>query len=468
MLGIAIALPVGFVARADDRFNVCSITINSDDEIRTLRNRLPASSFRFTELTDTARTSTADPGSSWFGRACDSGVSCDVLVVSGHFGNTWAGDYGTTFAGTSGLSLSLEELERRRCDASCPGILGNPREVFLFGCKTLADSAPSQSLPTHDAAVFAEHAVVPAAAARFVDAVTSNGEVTSSRERMELVFAGVPRVYGFTEVAPAGKRVAPLLDKYLLGVGDYAEHLRRLERSRTNELLAHAMEPTCFAQTTGVDPAGAAFAREQRVCALRSEHRSVSERVEQVAHLFDTQAFLADLPAIGFFLRSHQRALADPAYTSSLVHIRQNIAARSTVAALVHDLQLPVVRLELVRIARAVGWLSAEEARPIQRQIAVSLLRPPVWGEARDSICGLGRDVLDDVDVHSEEIAAEVYRSEFGIQALACLKPADPRVRERLAASLDDSREWIRRLAASAIAQMDPLRLAAKPSADIR
>ena len=134
-------------ARAEQPYTVCSITINSKDEIETFRKLLPAEKFRFVELPspNAAAAESRQPGS-WFAESCETDVQCDVLVVSGHFGNTFAGNYGTTFAGTSGLTLPLEELERRSCDERCAGILRKPLEVFLFGCRTLSPGFPDSSV----------------------------------------------------------------------------------------------------------------------------------------------------------------------------------------------------------------------------------------------------------------------------------------------------------------------------------
>jgi hypothetical protein len=453
------AAAVGFAhsaARADERFTVCSVTINSDDEIRLLRRRLPSSEFRFVELTETATSSPESAGASWFGQSCESGVQCDVLVVSGHFGNTWAGNYGTTFAGTSGVTLSLDELEERRCEQSCPGILGNPLEVFLFGCKTLSDSEGAKLSPD-DARSFAAHQVAPATAARVLDEVRNGGEPTSSRERMEFVFAGVPHLYGFTEVAPSGRRVAPFLESYLDRLGDYAAHLRRLraaalaKRSSPNLLLASALDSTCFVESRGLDPTTYTHARQEQMCVLRDERRPLAERLEQVERLAEVAGFAAYLPAVHSLLRANAEKLQEAPAAASLERLRRHEPARNAVLRLVDGIETPILRLELVRMARSLGWLSAEEALPTQRQIAIRLLHPPVWGEGRDFICGMDRDVIEKIDIRAEDVPAEVYRDEFGIQALACLRPADERIHAELARSLADSREWIARLTAKAL-----------------
>jgi hypothetical protein len=451
-------------AFAEDRFTVCSVTINSDDEIETLKRSLPGSEFQFVELTDHARMTAADGESSWLGRACRSGVRCDVLVVSGHFGNTWAGNYGTTFAGSSDATLSLEDLEQRRCDRSCPGILSDPLEVFLLGCKTLSSTADGPMLSPSDVAVLGRHRLSAASAQRIFDEARNGGDGTSSRQRMQFVFAGVPRVYGFTDVAPSGKRVAPLLESYLGSVGDYAEHLRRLKRTTSgnrsappNEALARALQPTCFAQCGGLDPEEPAYAREQQACRLEDERSPVVRRLEEIEGLLDEPGFASYLPAIDAFFRTREPASFTGAAAAALERIRGHARAQGVLAALQRDLQSPILRLEILRVARSVGWITETEALPVRRQIVKQLLQPPIYGEGRDLICGMGEEVLRRVAIRAEDVPPGVYRDEFGIQALGCLRPADERIRERLARSRSDSREWIARLAGLALERMRPV-----------
>jgi hypothetical protein len=465
ILAAASLLLSSVAVHGDDRFTVCSITINSDDEVRTFERYLPQSEFRFVELTEHARMAAAESGTSWFGRACGSGVRCDVLLVSGHFGNTWAGNYGTTFAGSSGISLGLEELEQRRCEESCSGILADPLEVFLFGCKTLADGSDG-SLAANDLALLGRHEVPAAAAARLVDEARNRGEDTSSRRRMQFVFGGVPRLYGFTDVAPSGKRVAPLLEKYLQGVGDYGAHLRRLRQTAHADQipaidgpLARALEPTCFAQANGVDPAGPEYRRSVEACFLANDRNSIGGRLEYVEQLFEAPRFLSSLTAIDSFFRAHPTASAGATALASLDGVRDHARARSVALELFSQLESPVLRLEVLRVARSMGWISATEALPVQRQVVARLLRPPVYGEGRNLICGLGPDVLERIDIRAEDVPTEAYADEYGIQALGCLRPTDERIHERLAQSLFDPREWIARLAAIALKGMRPAEL---------
>ena len=446
MLAALIVLFTAVSALADDRFTVCSVTINSDDEIRLFKKYLPASEFRFVELTAAAEAASPAASSPWLANTCDSGVSCDMLVVSGHFGNTWAGNYGTTFAGSSGMSLALTDLEQRRCDESCPGVVSDPLEVFLFGCKTLNDDSGG-ALSGNDVAALARHDLSASAAARLLDEAENGGEDSSSRRRMQFVFGGVPRLYGFTDVAPAGRRVAPLLENYLQGVGDYAAHLRSLRAIRAehasvppNDRLAHALEPTCFTQTEGLDPHGADYARSAEACAVGDERRPIAGRGERVAGLLDSGRFLGSLSAIDRFLARNPVGLFD-----------RGDGARVATRDLLGRLENPVLRLELLRVARRLRWVSDDESLAVERQVVLRLLRAPVYGEGRDLICGLGADSLSRIELRDEDVPLATYGDEYGIQALGCLKPSDERIRARLAQSASDSRDWIARSAATAL-----------------
>lgn len=463
LVALAAAGGAGGAARAaeDPRFTVCSITINSDDEIQTFRKYLPEHEFRFVELTELASATPVAPSDSWFGRACEADLRCDVLVLSAHFGNTYAGHYGTTFAGRSGHTLALEELERRRCDASCPGVLSSPLEVFLFGCQTLGTTLEGEAVPPADLALLAAHGVPPSAALRLVDEARYGVEGTNNRARMQFVFTGVPHLYGFTEVAPSGAQIRPLLDAYLQGVGDYAAHLRRLKRASIpasvppNLALAKALEPTCFTEAGGYVESAPESERATRTCTLANPARERALQLEQIESLIADPGFVAYLPTIERFFERHDPAGFDADERAVLARIRTHDArARAVVTALARGLEMPDLRLRILRAALVLGWTTPDEALPVQREIVLRSLRPPVWGEGRDRICGLGADVLSRIEIGADEVPPESYANEFAIQALGCLRPGDERIHARLARSLDDPREWIARVAALALRAM--------------
>ena len=63
---------------------VCTVTINSADERDVFQRHLPRGDYRFVELVQRGKPD-------WLASACQRGVSCDALIISGHF------DDGTEF-----------------------------------------------------------------------------------------------------------------------------------------------------------------------------------------------------------------------------------------------------------------------------------------------------------------------------------------------------------------------------------
>lgn len=110
---------------------VCTVTINSSDEKDAFQRHLPRDQYRFVELVQHGRPD-------WLADARRRDVSCDVLIISGHF------DDGTEFY-TDRFEdrefLTVHEMQQASCSASGDGLFSHLREVYLFGCNTLK-SAP--------------------------------------------------------------------------------------------------------------------------------------------------------------------------------------------------------------------------------------------------------------------------------------------------------------------------------------
>ena len=81
LLGLSAAWPS--VASAAPK-TVCTVTINSSDEKEAFQRHLPRDQYQFVELVQRGKPD-------WLESARRRGVSCDVLIISGHF------DDGTEF-----------------------------------------------------------------------------------------------------------------------------------------------------------------------------------------------------------------------------------------------------------------------------------------------------------------------------------------------------------------------------------
>ena len=106
---------------------VCTVTINSSDEKDAFQRHLPRGEYRFVELVQRGQPD-------WLASARRRGVSCDVLLISGHF------DDGTEFY-TDRFDdrefLTVLEMQHESCSASGDGLFSRLKEVYLFGCNTL-------------------------------------------------------------------------------------------------------------------------------------------------------------------------------------------------------------------------------------------------------------------------------------------------------------------------------------------
>jgi hypothetical protein len=147
-----IAMGCGTQAHAGKR-TVCTITVNSPNEKEMFRQRLPEDQYQFVELVERGR-------SDWLASACRQGITCDVLVISGHFdGNTEF--YSDQVAASEFLPVA--EMERASFSDSCPGLFSQLKEVYLFGCNTLnADAVKSMSSEVGRSLVRDGHALRPA------------------------------------------------------------------------------------------------------------------------------------------------------------------------------------------------------------------------------------------------------------------------------------------------------------------
>src|SRR5690606_8706035 len=106
------------------------------------------------------------------------------------------------------------------------------------------------------------------------------------REALRRVFTDVPRIYGFSSVAPLGRYTAPMLDKYFRRVGDYRRHLEQISRGGPpNRALAAAFAGTSLVETTGLSRDEPAAADRDLICALYDERQPVVRRLEIVRDL---------------------------------------------------------------------------------------------------------------------------------------------------------------------------------------
>ncbi len=402
------------------RRTVCTITVNSADERNAFREALPASRYDFVELVERGRPD-------WLESACRRGVRCDVLVVSGHFnGNDFFSDRLDVDE-----FLPVEEMERASCSHACPALFSQLREAYLFGCTTLSPDS-TRSTAGEIARTLARSGHVPGEAQRLAAALReAHGE--SHREVMRRIFANVPAIYGFSAVAPLGPVAGPLLRRYFRASGGAEIGNGRLHERLLATFAAHGMT-----MTPGLRAGDRGAEYREDVCRLIDEHSTAAHKLRTIHAILER-----DVAEARFFLERIERTLgsfpdgvrADDGYRRALAEIGDDRQARTRFLAYAHATTQPAVRARMVRVARALAWLSDREERDEMAALVRELLASrTVRTSEVDLACSLAEryalgDLADSGDLASTANAA----------VLACL--GDRGAHARVLAALAEGRD---------------------------
>lgn len=292
--------------------NVCTITINSADEKQIFKSHLKGGDFNFIELTDFA---TSGRGS-WMEAACHSGITCDVLIISGHFGGTFFG------SNEKNLSLSSSEMERLSCNTSCDGIMKNPKEVFLFGCNTLASKEKDHRTPEQYRRVLLEDGIPAHEVERIVEA-RYGALGTSYKDQMRRIFPDTTIIHGFDSVGPSGKNVRPFLEKFFKNSGNYDRRLQKLEGKKVvnlieksnkaltdiNAPMSNAMTGTAYTWCSGIGNDEKAARIKKNICGLFKN--TVSGAAVALRDMLNSEDHSIYLMAINEFFKTYKGSNAD-------------------------------------------------------------------------------------------------------------------------------------------------------------
>ena len=238
---------------------VCTVTINSADEKDVLQRRLSRDRYRFVELVERGNRD-------WLASACQRGVTCDVLVISGHYDD--GSEFYTDHVGDSEF-LTTQELQQASCSASCSGLFAQLKEVYLFGCNTL------KSQPRHRASAEVARSLLRSghseAEAQRISSLLSERYGQSNLERLRQVFKDVPVLYGFSSKAPLGRSAGPLLERYFQSAPAF-----EIGSGRASPTLLSLFKPSSMIAVAGLAPR---HVRPRRRSALGREKARVPARV---------------------------------------------------------------------------------------------------------------------------------------------------------------------------------------------
>jgi len=347
LLLLAAALWASTPFAAAQQQTVCTITVNSADEKEAFRRHLPASKYRFVELVERGRPD-------WLASACRAGVSCDVLIISGHYDGH---DEFFSDQLDSNEFLPVDELERVSCSDSCSGLFAKLKEVHLFGCNTLNPEAQSSATAEIVRSLVREGHSLKQAEQQLRALNAGHGE--SSRDRMRQVFKDVPVVYGFSSVAPLGPLAGRALDSYFRTHGN-----REIGRGRSSAALLAQFAPYGMSVAAGMTDKDPQAQVRQDVCRFVDERLSDSQRLDFVHQLLQREMAQTrvHLDRIRRYTASlDEPARQTPALAQSLALIAGDTAARSRFLAFARDADQPAVRARMLKVAHELGWLSVEE-----------------------------------------------------------------------------------------------------------
>lgn len=355
---------------------VCTVTVNSADEKDSFERRLPASRWRFVELVERGRPD-------WLASACQAGVRCDVLVISGHFDGV-----DEFFSDRLEVRefLPVSELERASCSGACPGLFSQLKEVHLYGCNTL-NPAPLTSASAEVLRSLVREGHSPKEAQRQLQQLTAaHGE--TSRDRMRQIFAGVPVIYGFSSTAPLGPVAAGALDRFFRGGG-----AADIASGHASGRLLGAFSTFGMAAAEGLDPAGPEADTRADMCRFADDRVPTAGKLGFVHELLqrpvgEPRLYLERIRRLVASVSEAERQVPDIA--REFADIAEDSAARDRFLGYARRVDEPPVRVRMLDVAHDLGWLDdAARWQELAQMLGELLARPQVGTPEVDLACRL-------------------------------------------------------------------------------
>jgi hypothetical protein len=399
---------------------VCTITINSADEQKVFRRFLPEDKYDFVELVERKR-------KDWLGSACEAKVSCDMLIISGHYGegNEFFSDVMDIHE-----SLSIGELERVSCSGSCPSLFENLKEVYLFGCNTL-DPHPQRTASSEIVRSLLREGQSPADATRIARQLhAERGE--SSRDRMRLVFKDVPAIYGFSSAAPLGPVAATSLNRFFQAGG-----AAQVGTGRVSGGLLRQFSTQGLASAAGMRAGDPLTGLRKDVCSFSDDRLSDAQRLAALHEMVQRPAAHARM--LLDRIERYTTGLDDdkrrqPDVAQAIARIAADGKSRERFLGFARDADEPQTRARMLAIAHKLDWLSAPQFADELVALYTDLLaRKSISGPDVDLACALNKE--GKLAASLQKVSANAHLDDVAHSAvLACM--GSPQAHERTLAGL--------------------------------
>jgi hypothetical protein len=411
---------------AEPSKTICTVTINSADERDILQRHLPPEQYRMVELVQHQRPD-------WLSTACSSGVQCDALVISGHF-DDGAEFYSDSFEPRG--HLTVHDMQRASCSASCSGLFSQLKEVYLFGCNTLKSEPRFVASPEIQRSLL--RAGRTAADADRTTALLSERYCESNRERLRHVFKHTPVLYGFASKAPLGRSAGPLLQRYfeLAPPGEIAS-------GRPSATMLGIFGPSSMIAVPGLQSSEPGTALRDDVCSLADDALSAMDKLAFVHKVLqrevaETRMFLDHLERYIDSIGATERDV--PEIAAAFTAIERDNATRERYLEFARDADQASVQARMLAFARRIGWLTpAQHDDEFVRMVATRMSSGMLGEHEVDLICAARRP--GDPPLASKLLSNTSKRPDNPAHAAAMACLGDPQAHRTAIRALTSSRE---------------------------
>jgi hypothetical protein len=427
---------------------ICSITINSSDEIEQFKKFMSPTDWKFIELTTlnvTNENKSDSPNNDWLSTSCQKKIQCDILLISGHFGGT--------FFGKTNFKLSMLDLEEKSCQEDCRGILKKPKEVFLFGCNTLAGKEKDSRTPEEYQQVLINDGFSMAQAQQIV-AFRYSAMGNSFADRMADVFDQTPRIYGFNSIAPSGETSTPLISTYFKNKNISKYYTQFNHFDGLNNTLISSFEHTSFIQEHGSILNNSDETFERPYCFLSNTKVNQTDKIKYIKSVLESNSPLDFIPFIEKYLNTLNTLNLSTEEDQILKELGNNVKLKNEFSK-IQNLEGNVylsIKVNILKLMRDLSMVSLES---YEKQLFSTIkinLQYPVSNEQLDLICSL--EIQADIPLN--QIFDDRFKEMSFYDLVGCLSPQNLEFQKRLAeAMLSEKNLAVRRSAVLSFNQIN-------------